>query len=72
MIFEKIRELSDQKGISIRNLEQLAGLGNGTIKKWIKSNPTIENLGKVAKILNVPISELIADSPLPSKGTDYF
>lgn len=61
MIFDKVKELSNQKGISIRMLEQTAGLGNGTIKSWKESSPTIEKLDKVAKVLGVPISELLAE-----------
>lgn len=60
-IFDRVKKLSNQKGISIRMLEQTAGLGNGTIKSWTKSSPTIEKLDKVANVLDVPISELLAE-----------
>lgn len=55
MIFDKIQKLCDKKKISIRTLEMMAGLGNGTIGRWRKSDPGVNNLYAVAKILEVPI-----------------
>ena len=62
MIFETIKELADSKGLSIRVVEQKAGLGNGTITSWRTSSPTIEKLDKVAKALGVPVTSLIKKS----------
>lgn len=59
MVYEKIKKLADEKGISIYALEKKAGLENGAIGKWRKSSPTIANLQKVADALEVPIAELI-------------
>lgn len=59
MIFDKIKEICNEKGISIASLERSAGLSNGTISKWNDSSPTVENLQAVAKVLKVKISKLI-------------
>lgn len=61
MLFKKIKSICDAKDMSIRELENKAGLGNGTIKGWEKSSPTVNNLKKVANILNCTIDELIRD-----------
>lgn len=58
-IYEKIKQLADERGISIYALEKKATLENGAIGKWRKSSPTIGNLQKVADALEVPITELI-------------
>lgn len=59
MIFDKIKEICNEKGISIASLERSAGLSNGTISKWNDSSPTVENLQAVAKVLKVKIYKLI-------------
>lgn len=59
MIYENIKDLCEKKNISIRALEQKAGIGNGTIGKWKSSNPNVDNLAKVARVLGVSISRLI-------------
>ena len=59
MVYERIKKLADEKGISIYALEKKAGLENGAIGKWRESSPTLKNLQKVADALEVSITELI-------------
>lgn len=59
MVYDKIKKLADEKGISIYALEKKAGLENGAIGKWRKSSPTISSLQKVADALEVPITKLV-------------
>ena len=59
MIKDKIKELCKEKGISVKQLEQEAGLGEGTIKKWSQFNPRVDNVKKVADTLEVSIDELL-------------
>ena len=61
MIFDNIKRITDAKNISIRTLETEAGLANGTIGKWRTSNPTIDNLMAVAKVLGVALTELLKE-----------
>lgn len=58
-VYNKIRSLAKKKKIPITELERRSGLGNGTIGRWNESSPTLDNLSKVAKVLNVPIQKLI-------------
>lgn len=59
LIYLNIKTLCDQQGISIRSLEKQAGLGNGVIRRWEKSSPTVDKLQAVAKVLKVKIEKLI-------------
>ena len=61
MIFDNIKRITNAKNISIRTLETEAGLANGTIGKWRTSNPTIDNLMAVAKVLGVALTELLKE-----------
>ena len=59
MLYKKIREICNSKGISISRLESECEIGNGTIRGWRKSSPRIDNLKKVANYLDIPIEELL-------------
>lgn len=59
MIYNKIKEICKQKGISVNSVEKKAGLSTGAISKWNVVSPTVDNLNSVAKILNVKIDKLI-------------
>lgn len=60
MIYENVAQLCKRKGISIAKLEKELSIGNGTIGRWEKSSPTIDNLKKVADYFGVTVDELIA------------
>ena len=55
MIFEKISKLASEKGILNSSLEKTLGFGNGTIKKWGESSPSVDKLKKVADYFGVSI-----------------
>ena len=55
MILKRILELAEKNNISISCLEKTLGFGNGTIKKWGESSPSVENLKKVADYFGVSI-----------------
>lgn len=59
LLYDKIKDICKEKGISIAFVEREAGLGNGVISKWNKSSPTIDNLKSVAKVLKVKVGKLI-------------
>lgn len=59
MIYDTIKELCKEKGISIASVEKKANLSNGTISKWNKSSPTIDKLQAVAAVLKVKIDKLL-------------
>ena len=52
-LVEKIRALARQRDLSLPQLEQELGLGNGTISRWRSSSPNTEKLQKIADYFNV-------------------
>jgi transcriptional regulator with XRE-family HTH domain len=63
---EKINQLCKQKNITIATLEKELGYGNGTIRKWDKSEPSIYKVMCVANYMHIPIDYLIGEEDLPS------
>lgn len=59
MIYDNIKAICKEKGLSVSYVEKQAGLGNGAISKWNTSSPTIENLQAVASVLKVNVNKLI-------------
>lgn len=58
MIYKNVKALCEEQGISIRECEIRAGLGNGVIAGWKESVPRLDKIQAVAKVLGVPLSEL--------------
>lgn len=61
MLYEKVAALCQNNNLTIAKLERECEMGNGTVRGWKKSNPSIENLKKVADYFNVTVDELISD-----------
>lgn len=59
-IYDKIKAMCEEKGVSVRQVEAAAGLKNGTISKWNDSSPTVKSLKAVADVLKVKIDKLIS------------
>lgn len=59
-IYDKIKAICEEKGMSVRQLEVAAGLKNGAISKWNDSSPTIKSLKAVADVLKVKVDKLIS------------
>lgn len=55
MILKKILKLAEKNHISISRLEKTMGFGNGTIKKWRESYPSVDKLKKVADYFGVSV-----------------
>ena len=58
-MYDKIRALAKEKGISIPDLEKKLGLGNGTISGWNTSSPSAEYLRRVANYFSVSMEFLM-------------
>lgn len=53
MIYERILKLCADNKIAISRLENDIGLGNGVIRRWQTSSPSVHNLKKVADYFKV-------------------
>lgn len=60
MIYKNIISLCNAKNISVAKLERETGLSNGTVGKWKKTSPTIDNVVKVADFFGVTVDDLIS------------
>lgn len=48
MLYEKVATLCRNNNLTIAKLERECKIGNGTVRGWKNSSPSIENLKKVA------------------------
>ena len=58
-VYDNVKRIADEQGLSIRQLEMIAGLSNGTIGGWKKYNPRITYVRAVAIALHVKIEVLL-------------
>jgi len=61
LVYDKVKKLADERGISIYALEKKAGLPNGAISKWKESSPTLKSLQAIAGALSMTVEELIRE-----------
>lgn len=61
MLYENIKTIANDKGVSINKIETELKLGKSVISKWNKNRPSIDKVARVAGYLNVPIEALIKD-----------
>lgn len=67
-MYDRMRSLCNERGISVARLERAADIANGTIWKWQKQTPTIGTLDKVSKALGMGIVELMDYLNLTGRG----
>ncbi|MFT8955460.1 helix-turn-helix domain-containing protein [Liquorilactobacillus satsumensis] len=58
-IFERTKSAADEKGLSLQNVAEKAGLGINSIYGWKKKDPSISRLNKVADVLDVSVDYLL-------------
>ena len=58
MVYDSVKKICDEKGMTISSVEKAAGIGNGTIAGWKNSSPRMDILIKVANVLEVSIEDL--------------
>lgn len=60
-VYDKISAICQEKNMSIKKLEEAAGIGNGVVGKWRTSSPNLQGLTKIAHVLGVRTSDLLGD-----------
>lgn len=68
MIFDNIRRLCRERGISITKLEDDLGFARSYVCKWNRNEPGIRKVQKVADYLGVSIEELLRERVPDEKG----
>lgn len=61
MIYQKIRALCTEKGITVSELEKQCGFSTGTIGKWRTFNPVVTRLKAVADYFGVTVDSLLKE-----------
>lgn len=53
-----MKALCEERGITIKELERIVGVGNATIAHWKSATPNLATLTKVADYFEVPLDVL--------------
>lgn len=61
MIYNNIKALCEREGVTIKALEEICNLGNGTIRRWNDTAPSVDRLARVAAFFGVTIDELLKE-----------
>ena len=67
MLYDNVKRVCSEKGVSVGYVEKQCELSNGSISKWNENEPGIRKVQKVAEVLGVPIEKLLEDE-LERKG----
>lgn len=68
-IYQRIKDLANEKKISIRELEKQLGFSNGAVNKWEIKAPS-DKLEAVADYFNVSTDYLLGRTKSPTKTLD--
>lgn len=61
MLYENIKNIASNKGISVNRIETDLKLGKAVISKWNKNRPSVDKVALVANYLGVSIETLVKD-----------
>ena len=72
MINERLKKIRKEQGLSLRALAEKSGISKSTLNDIEngKSNPTTETLAKIAKALNIKMSDLFRTENDPEHDPD--
>ena len=65
-IYDRIKDITMQKGINIATMEKDLGFSQGNLGRMMKNNPKISKLQQVADYLGVTLSTLLGEN------NDYY
>ena len=60
-LYDRIKALCAQKGISVRELEKQMGFSYGSVAKWKNHAPSFDKIVKIADFFGVPNEALTGD-----------
>ncbi|WP_419154218.1 helix-turn-helix domain-containing protein [Weissella viridescens] len=58
-VFDRVKAAATKRGMTLRDVEDRAGLGKNSIYRWKSYTPRFSNLQKVADVLFVPVDYLL-------------
>ncbi|WP_429971188.1 helix-turn-helix domain-containing protein [Fructilactobacillus sp. Tb1] len=68
--FERIKEISKKRGLSLRKVSEKAGLSENVIYSWKRKVPSTRSLEKVSKVLGVTLNDLINNTEIDISKED--
>ena len=72
-LYERIKKLRKQKGVTIAKLESELGFGNASIKKWERiSSPSVDKIIKVASYFGVTVDYLLGRTDIKSSALEIL
>lgn len=71
-MYQKIKELCTERGISVATMESEVGFANGTVRRWGAIQPSIDKVIKVADYLGVSVDELCGRGITSTPLTESF
>lgn len=63
MLYDNVKTICNEKGITIAALERELDFPRSSIQKWNENEPGIRKVQKVADYLGVPIEKILEDDP---------
>ena len=67
MLYEKIKNLAREKGVSIYSLEKQLDISSASLCKWNNIEPSVAKVKKVAEYFGVSIDYLMDGITYPDK-----
>lgn len=61
VLYDNVKKLCEEKGVSILSLEKALGFPRSSICKWNDNEPGIRKVQKVAEYLGVSIEKLLKE-----------
>ena len=72
-IYDRIKKLCQERGITVAELERELGFSNSTIRKWgNNTSPSIDKVIKVANYFNVSVDYLLGMSDIKGSINDVL
>lgn len=70
---DHIVEIIKSKGLTCSSVEKSLGFGNGAIRRWEQSSPSITKVIELSNFLNISLSELLGETPsmLPDEAETF-
>lgn len=73
ILYFRIKELCQKRGITITKLESDLGFGNSSIKKWRQlTSPSVDKVIKIASYFDVSVDYLLGRSDISSSISEIL
>lgn len=72
-LYDRIKMLCERNHVTLQQLEDACGLGNGTVSKWkTKSTPSIDKVVKIATFFNVSVDFLSGRTDIETSASELL